>query len=418
VVPKIGIAVQHGSAYFPLEAWQICIVERPRTANQRTPLGSFSSAAIFNAREKRSQWRFDLKGAKNEVRCDSVFIPWRLLAMRTTKTAYCVVLATGFSLLFVDSAAAIKILMHGREPVPAFADDGAVYNHLTMEYGMENVTYMAGVDAAADGASANGFDVVFISASMASSATRNKYEDSPVGIVCGENALIHDNDVGNFMLSDRGGNANPVADRRKITIVNPSHPLAAGLTGEVTVFDDTPSVLAGGYWWQYGLGGLASGATLIAESVVVPEPAEPQHAIFAAEKDAALLGDGTPGRPMTAAGRRVFFFLSDWGASDLTTEGWTLFDAAVDWAAMDPPVAVPGDYNANGTVDAADYVLWRKNPAGFGGDPDGYNTWRTNFGRTSGPGSALGGGSAVPEPASWFLAVLVAAGMVSLRRSR
>ncbi len=57
-----------------------------------------------------------------------------------------------------------------------------------------------------------------------------------------------------------------------------------------------------------------------------------------------------------------------------------------------------GDYNQDGKVDAADYVVWRKNPGAFGGDPAGYNTWRTNFGRTSGSGS--GSAAAVPEPAA------------------
>jgi hypothetical protein len=38
--------------------------------------------------------------------------------------------------------------------------------------------------------------------------------------------------------------------------------------------------------------------------------------------------------------------------------------------------ALPGDFNRDGTVDAADYVLWRKSPADFGGDPDEYNSWR------------------------------------------
>ena len=48
-----------------------------------------------------------------------------------------------------------------------------------------------------------------------------------------------------------------------------------------------------------------------------------------------------------------------------------------------------GDYNGDGSVNAADYVVWRKNPAAFGGDPAGYNTWRTNFG-SSGGGGATG----------------------------
>ncbi len=65
-------------------------------------------------------------------------------------------------------------------------------------------------------------------------------------------------------------------------------------------------------------------------------------------------------------------------------------------------VALPGDYNGDGAVNAADYVAWRKNPAGFGGNPAGYNTWRMNFGRTSGSGSAISG-AAVPEPASAIL---------------
>lgn len=73
---------------------------------------------------------------------------------------------------------------------------------------------------------------------------------------------------------------------------------------------------------------------------------------------------------------------------------------------MYPFVAGPlGDYNDNGTVDAADYVVWRKN----GGSQDGYNLWRANFGRTAGSGSALPSAeplsAAVPEPATLLLYV-------------
>jgi hypothetical protein len=67
--------------------------------------------------------------------------------------------------------------------------------------------------------------------------------------------------------------------------------------------------------------------------------------------------------------------------------------------------ALSGDYNADGIVDAADYVVWRKNPNAHGGDA-GYNTWRTNFDRPAGSGSSLGAGAAdaIPEPASLILA--------------
>jgi hypothetical protein len=68
-----------------------------------------------------------------------------------------------------------------------------------------------------------------------------------------------------------------------------------------------------------------------------------------------------------------------------------------------PASTLPGDFNLDGTVDAADYVAWRKND----GSQEGYNTWRTNFGRTAGGGSgdSTGSSNAVPEP-SWMALLL------------
>jgi hypothetical protein len=57
-----------------------------------------------------------------------------------------------------------------------------------------------------------------------------------------------------------------------------------------------------------------------------------------------------------------------------------------------------GDYNGDGSVDAADYVVWRKND----GTPGGYDTWRMNFGSSSGSGAGSAV-TAVPEPASVLL---------------
>jgi hypothetical protein len=78
-----------------------------------------------------------------------------------------------------------------------------------------------------------------------------------------------------------------------------------------------------------------------------------------------------------------------------------------------------GDYNSNGVVDAVDYVLWRDNPSAFGGDPAGYATWRANFGRTPGAGSAVESGgaqAAVPEPISLLLALSSAIALYSCQR--
>jgi hypothetical protein len=57
-----------------------------------------------------------------------------------------------------------------------------------------------------------------------------------------------------------------------------------------------------------------------------------------------------------------------------------------------PGSSPPGDYNHDGFINAADYVLWRKSD----GSPEGYNEWRANFGSTSGGGSFS---TVVPEPA-------------------
>jgi hypothetical protein len=85
-----------------------------------------------------------------------------------------------------------------------------------------------------------------------------------------------------------------------------------------------------------------------------------------------------------------------------------------------------GDYNNNGVVDAADYVLWRKggplqnefDTPGTVNDAD-YAYWRSRFGATTNPGSGLGSGSAVPEPSAlWLLAIGAALGISSrCRRS-
>jgi hypothetical protein len=78
-----------------------------------------------------------------------------------------------------------------------------------------------------------------------------------------------------------------------------------------------------------------------------------------------------------------------------------------------PPTALPGDYNGDGSVDAADYVVWRKN----NGSQEGYDTWRTNFGRTSGSGSGALAGAAVPEPAALALCGMMF-GLLAIRRAR
>jgi hypothetical protein len=88
---------------------------------------------------------------------------------------------------------------------------------------------------------------------------------------------------------------------------------------------------------------------------------------------------------ITAAGSIESFAL-------IGTEFW------VDNLVADLTTDLAGDYNFNGVVDGADYVVWRKSD----GTASAYATWRENFGVTAASGS---GTSLVPEPCPLLLAI-------------
>lgn len=89
------------------------------------------------------------------------------------------------------------------------------------------------------------------------------------------------------------------------------------------------------------------------------------------------------------------------------------------------PVGVPGDYNGNGVVDAADYVLWRNGgPLQNEVDDLGsitaqdYNAWRARFGNTAAASANLGGSASIPEPATIVVALLCSPWILGAARSR
>jgi hypothetical protein len=122
------------------------------------------------------------------------------------------------------------------------------------------------------------------------------------------------------------------------------------------------------------------------------------------------------------AGTYEFDRLVFLSGNNLDTDRMAFTDLDVTF--MPAAAGLAGDFNDDGSVDAADYVLWRQNNGsnnalpndGGLGTPIGtahYDLWTANFGET-GPGS--GSTEAVPEPGTALLVVFALALLVAVSR--
>jgi hypothetical protein len=127
-------------------------------------------------------------------------------------------------------------------------------------------------------------------------------------------------------------------------------------------------------------------------------------------------------------------FVSATGNGDSRQSGFNNLGQLVFWASFtdgsqgvfvsNAVAHVPGDFNDDGTVDAADYVVWRKND----GMQAGYDAWRTHFGISLGVGSGSAGyplgasaqplSAAIPEPATIALAVAIGLSVLTMQDRR
>jgi hypothetical protein len=97
-----------------------------------------------------------------------------------------------------------------------------------------------------------------------------------------------------------------------------------------------------------------------------------------------------------------------WNLTNLYTTGEVTLQA----------IPLSGDFNHDGTVDAADYVVWRKG-LGTTTTQNDYDAWRGDFGTSLGDGahaSGTTGVSNVPEPGTLFLLLFGAAVATHWRR--
>jgi len=108
--------------------------------------------------------------------------------------------------------------------------------------------------------------------------------------------------------------------------------------------------------------------------------------------------------------------------------GGLYFNLAYTPTAINLSVAgILGDYNKSGTIDASDYVIWRKTMSQSGPalaadgnnngaiDPGDFTIWRNNYGVTGAGSGATGSASAIPEPPS-LLIILLASTCLALHQ--
>jgi len=74
------------------------------------------------------------------------------------------------------------------------------------------------------------------------------------------------------------------------------------------------------------------------------------------------------------------------------------------------------DFDANGVVNGADYIVWRKG-LGTKYTQNDYNSWRAHYGPTAG-GAGASVNESVPEPATLTLLFLAALAMYGIRTSK
>jgi hypothetical protein len=208
---------------------------------------------------------------------------------------------------------------------------------------------------------ANQYDVVYIADSIGSATVHDGVDiyikDIDVPLISQEAYMWDEAEwTGRDQFLDYGDTFQALDDQvlgafTELEIADPSHPLAAGLSGTVAVYDDP-------YGFSYGfIPNMGPGVNVIATI-----PGAPEYAALFVYEQGAELAEGT-----TAAGMRIGMYMGQQLAREefggdglnirwdrLTEDGRKLVLAAFDYATGRIAPGVPGDFDGSGVLDAAD----------------------------------------------------------------
>jgi uncharacterized repeat protein (TIGR01451 family) len=160
---------------------------------------------------------------------------------------------------------------------------------------------------------ANGKAVVVISSTVSPTNLSTKFRTVTVPVVIWESLSYFD--IG--MTAKGTTAAGTATGQTQVKIAQPTHPLAAGLTGTQTVV-----TVSSTFGWGKPSASAAAVATLVSDPTKI--------IIFGYDKGAAMPG-------LAAPARRVGIFMNDTTAASFNGNGWALFDAAVNWATTPTP---------------------------------------------------------------------------------
>ena len=244
--------------------------------------------------------------------------------------------------------------------------DTAIRDRLTNTLGY-TVTVKAA--SAAVSSDADGKTVVLISASAPATDVGIKFRDKPTPALVWQSSVFDDMKMTGLTQNADYGTASYFTE---VIIAAPVHPMAAGLSGIVSVTNTLNT-----FSWGLPSSSVHLIATLGIDHLGVNQD---KTGIFGYEQATLMVG-------MLAPARRVGMFMTNDTAAAFTGDGWALFEAALAWAATPNQAPIVDAGPALVTIDRRDGLQLNGQLVQDDDQPDPPGTLTYSWTKVSGPGT-------------------------------